>query len=838
MRTQIRQQLLEMTDSMLEAAKTLDELYRKKEYAQFKELLGIVQEAALTVGNKIEETEGEGTAAVSQLENLCELVWGLYENVETENPQKRMKLMNKQLLQIRNSIKYDIPVTYEVVFLPYKASMWDSLESIWMAAKEAPDCNCRVIPIPYFDRKPDGTPRNWYDESGEFPGYVPITKYTEYHLETERPDIIFIHNPYDDQNTVTSIHPDYYSRKIREYTSLLVYVPYFVANNDSVNPLQCLTSGVLYAHKTILQSDKLRDVFIRGLREALDMSEERFRNSGLEDRYLALGSPKLDKMISGIYDADGIPEPWKRKIGSPKKKVILYNSTIVELLNYTEGVMKKLEDFIEIFPQRDDMVLLWRPHPLSISTIESVRPHYEKRYMDIVERFQTLPNVIYDNSQDSQRALLLADAYIGDETSSMLKSFGVTGKPILITDYNNTRMGTISCAVQEDILWMFHHKYNAVFKLHLQTKQIEFAGALEGAESKNYMFKNAVAYGQKIFFIPYFCDCILVVDTKNGNMERVVLEEKELNNQYIPILHGKKIYLFPILFSSRRFVIDAEDNTVEAAECPLSKELGYKNEEPVFVDGLLFKEHIFLVCDNKPFLAEYAPETDSWEVHRYKGTAAFYRIAADDENIWIMSNNPVMLLRWNKEEGFSVVSEDFAAYHILDGSSPAFSGLACIRDSVWFIPFQADHFIKIDRKTGKHAKVPVGTQELLGNGKEGGFFGGRCHDEDYEYLFSRESDKIVCIDKNGNRAVSMEFVPFMENQQKEIMESVMQASVNPVYRESYCSLKDFLDIVAQGKDIHIDKRKGFFRGNVNFADGTAGKEIWKHMKEELERRSF
>lgn len=82
MRTQIRKQLLEMTDSMLEAAKTLDELYRKKEYAQFKELLGIVQEAALTVGNKIEETEGEGTAAVSQLENLCELVWGLYENVE------------------------------------------------------------------------------------------------------------------------------------------------------------------------------------------------------------------------------------------------------------------------------------------------------------------------------------------------------------------------------------------------------------------------------------------------------------------------------------------------------------------------------------------------------------------------------------------------------------------------------------------------------------------------------------------------------------------------------------------------------------------------------------
>ena len=52
-----------MKDSMLEAAKTLDELYRKKEYAQFKELLGIVQEAALTVGNKIEETEVSSISA-------------------------------------------------------------------------------------------------------------------------------------------------------------------------------------------------------------------------------------------------------------------------------------------------------------------------------------------------------------------------------------------------------------------------------------------------------------------------------------------------------------------------------------------------------------------------------------------------------------------------------------------------------------------------------------------------------------------------------------------------------------------------------------------------------
>ena len=36
-------------------------------------------------------------------------------------------------------------VRKEVVFLPYKASMWDSLESVWKAAEEDPDCVAYVF---------------------------------------------------------------------------------------------------------------------------------------------------------------------------------------------------------------------------------------------------------------------------------------------------------------------------------------------------------------------------------------------------------------------------------------------------------------------------------------------------------------------------------------------------------------------------------------------------------------------------------------------------------------------------------------------------------------------
>ena len=63
----------------------------------------------------------------------------------------------------------------EAVFLPYKASMWDSLESVWKAADEDPDCDAYVIPIPYFDRNPDGSFGPMHDERLDYPDNVPVT---------------------------------------------------------------------------------------------------------------------------------------------------------------------------------------------------------------------------------------------------------------------------------------------------------------------------------------------------------------------------------------------------------------------------------------------------------------------------------------------------------------------------------------------------------------------------------------------------------------------------------------------------------------------------------------
>lgn len=106
--------------------------------------------------------------------------------------------------------------------------MWDSLESVWKEADADPDCDAYVIPIPYFDKNQDGSFCEEHYEGDQYPKDVPIIHYNEYDLEMRHPDVIYIHNPYDEYNNATSVHPHFYSKNLRNFTDKLIYIPYFI----------------------------------------------------------------------------------------------------------------------------------------------------------------------------------------------------------------------------------------------------------------------------------------------------------------------------------------------------------------------------------------------------------------------------------------------------------------------------------------------------------------------------------------------------------------------------------------------------------------------------------
>ena len=58
----------------------------------------------------------------------------------------------KLIIKVGNQIRNLVETKVEVVFFPYKASMWDCMESVWRLLKEDSAFECHVVPIPYYEK--------------------------------------------------------------------------------------------------------------------------------------------------------------------------------------------------------------------------------------------------------------------------------------------------------------------------------------------------------------------------------------------------------------------------------------------------------------------------------------------------------------------------------------------------------------------------------------------------------------------------------------------------------------------------------------------------------------
>ena len=219
----------------------------------------------------------------------------------------------------------------------------------WKAADEDPDCDAYVIPIPYYDKKPDGSFREKHYEAALYPEYVPVVSYESYDFEKRRPDMIFIHNPYDEYNYVTNVEPFFYSKNLKKYTEKLVYIPYFVLeevdpeNKDAVEGIAYFVTvpGVMNVDRVIVQSETMRQAYIN----VMTQFTEKQTRKVWEDKILGLGSPEFDKVASTEVRDEDISEEWKRiiyKQDGSRKKVILYNTSVSTLLQSSEKMQVEL----------------------------------------------------------------------------------------------------------------------------------------------------------------------------------------------------------------------------------------------------------------------------------------------------------------------------------------------------------------------------------------------------------------------------------------------------------------------------------------------------------------
>lgn len=428
MRRNMKKQLIEIMDTICSAG--IDIAAGAYEGEALLQILSECQDGSVAVGTAIEESEGEETQTVQRIEAFCELLYQIAQAAgEPARVRKLGKVARTKAIDIQNSIKNDIPDRLEVLFLPYMASMWDSLESIWRAADEDPDCDAYVVSVPYYDKLPDGSRGNLHDDWGKYPADVPILYYREYDIMNRRPDMIYIHNPYDDNNAVTSVLPEFYASNLKDYTDMLVYVPYFLSIEDKIERHFCILPGTIYADKVIVESEAVREIYIEEYRKVLKHNKISISEAEIREKFVALGSPKLDKVMESRREDYALPRDWETLKGG--RKAILYNTHLNGLMQQGELFLRKIRSVLRIFEKREDIVLWWRPHPLSEVTVQAMNPAYLKEYEAIVAEYRRAGFGIFDDTAELHRAIVWTDAYYGD-WSSLVTMYQATGKPIMI----------------------------------------------------------------------------------------------------------------------------------------------------------------------------------------------------------------------------------------------------------------------------------------------------------------------------------------------------------------------------------------------------------------------
>lgn len=410
------------------------------------ELIEKCQDCAIKLGTMIESRMGEKVPTIECLEEYCELLFQLYRDLSNGKKNDVIcEVLNDRLLHIFQSVETYVDVQIEAVFLPFRASTWNALESVWQAAKEDPDCRAYVIPIPYYDKNPDGVLGGMHFEVESFPQNVTLTSYECYDFAGRRPDMIFIQNPFDDQHYTISVPHFFYSDNLKQFTENLIYIPWFVIDEiDAEDELGMqsaqefvISPGVRNADQVILQSEQMRRIYI----ELLTRSEGEHTRIRWEEKILGIGSPLHDLAPAIQKEKGSIVKEWEQllyKSDGSRKKIILYGTSISMLLQYREQMLKKLESVLGNFYKiRDEVLLIWKPEDAAwIERMVSI-PDREltRAYQGIVEKYLSEGWGIYDKEHDLERVVLAVDAFYGDSCRAIQLSRNA-GIPVMLQDIN------------------------------------------------------------------------------------------------------------------------------------------------------------------------------------------------------------------------------------------------------------------------------------------------------------------------------------------------------------------------------------------------------------------
>ncbi len=333
-------------------------------------------------------------------------------NMQFDDYALEQKNVKRICINLSRVVAYEIQTRWRMFFMPYKHSMWHSMESIYDTAVKDPRCDVFVMPIPYKTLNIDGTVMQQHCEIDKFTN-IETVSYKETDIEGIHPEFIFIHNAYDNYNNLTRVEERFYSSNLNKCTENLVYTPYYTYFDSSKTACDrlILQQGIINADYIIAQSIQVKKEYIK---------------RGFSDKkIIAKGSPKIDKIVNLMKNPPQMPKEWREKLEG--RKVVLYTFPLEACVN--REWLSAILNCMKTYWNDSDIALIFRPHPMVYSYAKGRGVN-----LDLLEEIfsfaKTGERIVMDTNSDISYAYSCSDSLMLSGTSSIINEYLATGKPI------------------------------------------------------------------------------------------------------------------------------------------------------------------------------------------------------------------------------------------------------------------------------------------------------------------------------------------------------------------------------------------------------------------------
>ncbi len=399
------------------------------------DLLQNSQQLAIDFGNMLEPFLGEDCAVMRLLERYCETLYIIYEHILADVDVSEVTIVCDRLCDVQKAITDELEQSIfgrrAILFLPVLVKDWCSLHSLWQEYVKDGLCDVYVVPLPYYYKDYDSSPRKVCCDVAQFPEELRVLDYkvlTPEHMEMLHPEIIIIQNPYDSWNSAISVPDMFYSENIRKYTDELIYVPPFTldeyskSNEREYSNMKYYVTmpGVVYADRVVVQSENMRQVYIEKLTEFAGEETQNVWEQRVSMR--TLSAVEQNAKVSDRKNRRENEENNSKK--QVHKKKMLYGISYGAYISDVEAAQRKIERNLQHFEEcKGQIDITIQIFPDSMDADE-VRNYISR----ILENYSG--KMVKNGAKSCAKDY---DAYYGD-VMPLVMEFRDAGKPVMIQD--------------------------------------------------------------------------------------------------------------------------------------------------------------------------------------------------------------------------------------------------------------------------------------------------------------------------------------------------------------------------------------------------------------------